>query len=168
MAPTNHARRLTTRGSRAVAPLVAILIACVLGACGAIGVVAFAVTSSLAVTSSSSYCPFDVSNGMEIPTPGYTGNTSPNATSFYANGSVIFWASASGCVAPYTFTWTFGDGTHSNLLDVTHIYPGPGYYPGSLIVDDSAGHQYATYFCINATAWPNLGGGSGNPPPACP
>jgi PKD repeat protein len=105
---------------------------------------------------------------MEIPSPGYTGNISPNATHYYANGSVVFWASASGCVAPYTYTWTFGDGTHSNLLDVTHVYPGPGYYSGSLIVDDSAGHTDSTYFCINASAWPTLIGDSGNPAPACP
>jgi PKD repeat protein len=151
-------------------PLIAARIACLLGVGAAMGVFAFAVSSpgSFVASSPASYCPFNVDSEMEIPTPGTTGNTSPNATLFYANGSVVFSASASGCVAPYSFTWAFGDGTHSNLLALTHVYPGPGYYSGSLTVDDSAGHQDVTYFCINATAWPTLGGGSGNPAPACP
>jgi len=156
---------------RAAAPLIAVLVASFIGAGGAIGVVAFAVSSPSSTSAHSSpisYCPFDVNNGMEIPSPGYTGNTSHNATLYYANGSVVFWASASGCVAPYTYAWTFGDGTQSHILDVTHVYPGPGYYPGSLTVDDSAGHTDVTYFCINASAWPTLSGGSGNPAPACP
>lgn len=118
-------------------------------------------------SSGSSYCPLDVTSGMAFPTPGLTGNTSSNGTP-YADGSVVFTASASGCVAPYTYAYVFGDGHQSQQPDVTHVYPGAGYYSGSLTVADSAGHQSVTYFCVNATAWPNLGGGSGNPAPPCP
>ncbi len=127
-------------------------------------------SSSLTPASSpadASYCPFDVSNGMSFPEPGQTGNVSPNATS-YAVGSVVFTASATGCVAPYTFTCAFGDGGQSQQPDVTHVYPGAGYYSGSLTVDDSAGHPSVNYFCVNASAWPVLGGASGNPAPPCP
>lgn len=124
-----------------------------------------------------SYCPLVTGNGMELPTPGPTHNSSPNATQAYANGSVIFWASASGCTPPYTFTWSFGDGsnhlvvsgTYTNLHPYTfvHVYPGAGYYPGDLSTADSAGHSSITYFCIDASAWPDLSGSSGNPAPHC-
>jgi PKD repeat protein len=118
-------------------------------------------------SSGGSYCPLDVSSGMTFPQPGQTGNTSSNATP-YPDGSVVFTASASGCVAPYAFTYNFGDGQQSQQPDVTHVYAGAGYYSGSLTVGDSAGHHSVTYFCVNATAWPDLSGGSGNPAPPCP
>ena len=114
-----------------------------------------------------SYCPFYTGSGMQLPTPGDTGNTSPNAT-IYENGSVIFTAQASGCVPPYSFDWEFGDGTSSTAQNLVHVYPGPGFYPGSLTIRDSAGHQVISYFCVDASGWPNLGGSSGSSPPACP
>jgi hypothetical protein len=118
-------------------------------------------------SSGSSYCPLDVTSGMAFPRPGHTGNTSSNATT-YAYGSVVFTASASGCVAPYAFSYVFGDGHQSQQPDVNHVYPGPAYYSGSLTVGDSTGHQSVTYFCVNATAWPTLSGGSADPAPPCP
>jgi hypothetical protein len=157
------------RGQRAIAPIVAVLATVAVAASAGAGILLSLspATSPVMPAGTSTYCPFDTGNGMEFPTPGDTGNVSPNATG-YADGSVIFSATASGCVPPYTFEWTFGDGTYSTLANVVHVYPGPGYYPGSIAINDSAGHHAVSYFCINATDWPNVSGSGGYPPPPCP
>jgi PKD domain len=147
------------RRRRAVAPAVAALIAAAIGAACGGGVAAY-------VGFTSNYCPFDTGAGMELPGPGDTGNVSPNAT-VYANGSVVFTSSASGCVPPYSFAWNFGDGTQSTAENVVHVYAGPGYYSGSLTIRDSAGHSAVSYFCIDAHNWPILIGSAGSSPPAC-
>lgn len=150
------ARKAAWRRRRAVAPVVAALIAAAIGVSGGAGIMAY-------VGVTSHYCPFDTGSGMELPTPGYTGNVSPNATT-YADGSVVFTASASGCVPPYSFEWSFGDGTYSSAPNVVHVYSGAGYFAGSITIRDSAGHEAVSYFCINATDWPTLtGGGSSSP-----
>jgi hypothetical protein len=94
------------------------------------------------------YCPLYTSTQIQVPNPGYTGNISRGA--------------------PYTYSYVFGDGSSSQEANVTHTYPGPGYYSGSLTIRDSAGHSVESYYCVNASAWPNLTVGSGNPAPACP
>jgi gliding motility-associated-like protein len=38
-----------------------------------------------------------------------------------------------------SFLWDFGDGTTSNLVNPTHVYPGPGIYTVLLVVSDSNG-----------------------------
>jgi PKD domain len=144
------------RQRRAVASVVAALVAAVIGAAGGAGIVAY-------VGVNSNYCPFETGAGMELPTPGYTGNVSPNATT-YEDGSVVFTASASGCVPPYSFEWSFGDGTYSSAPNVVHVYSEPGYFAGSITIRDSAGHQAISYFCINATDWPTLTGGQSSSP----
>ena len=149
----------------AAAPILVILISVVIGAGSGSALVAL---SRISTTPANTYCPFNTGSGMEFPRPGPTGNVSPNATSYYANGSVLFTATASGCVPPYSFTWVFGDGTQSNVQNLVHVYPGPGYYSGSLTVHDSAHHSTVSYLCINASAWPNLAGASGSSPPSCP
>ncbi|MGC2289186.1 MAG: PKD domain-containing protein [Thermoplasmata archaeon] len=145
---------------RAVPSIVAALIATAVGAGGGASVVAY-------VGISAQYCPFDTGSGMELPTSGNAGNASPNAPG-YSAGSVVFTASASGCVPPYSFAWNFGDGTHSTAQNVVYVYPGPGYYSGSITIRDSAGHSAVCYFCVDAHAWPTLSGGSGSSPPPCP
>jgi hypothetical protein len=145
------------RTPRGMAPLMAILIAVVVGALTGSGFVLFTAVEA------SSYCPFSTSSGMEFPTPGYTGNLSPNATS-YANGTIVFTAGASGCVPPYTFLWNFGDGTYSNSPSVIHVYSDTGNFSGSLTTRDSAGHMGISYFCIETTDWPTLTGGLSSSP----
>ena len=51
--------------------------------------------------------------------------------------------SAVGGKAPYTFAWTFGDGTTSTQQSPTHTYTGAGSYTATLTVNDSSG-QTAT------------------------
>lgn len=113
------------------------------------------------------YCPLDVSFEEMTPSPGPLHSNCPGASN-YSAGSVVFSASASGCTAPYSFAYSFGDGTHSNVANITHAYAGPGYYSGSLKVQASSGYSSMNYFCVNATAWPYLSVRSGNPAPACP
>ncbi len=160
--PTNPGAR--ARLARPILVL-AIVIVVSVGIASAVGYALYGAKSSPG-SGASSYCPFDVGSGIAVPTPGNTGNTSPNSTT-YANGSVVFTGSASGCIPPYQFTWVFGDGSQSNLPSPVHVYAMAGYYPGSLTVDDSAGHESVSYFCINASDWPTLIAGSGYPAPAC-
>ncbi|MDE1819913.1 MAG: PKD domain-containing protein [Euryarchaeota archaeon] len=145
-------------GQRGVTPFVAVLVGAIAGTAAGAGLVAF--------LGHSSYCPFNTPWGMEIPLPG-DWNESPNATD-YLNGSVVFWASASGCTPPYSFSWSFGDGSSSALTNVVHVYSAAGYYPGSLITRDSTGHHATAFFCIDASQWPALTARTGSSPPACP
>lgn len=56
------------------------------------------------------------------------------------NFSAIF----SGGTAPYTFYWTFGDGTSSTLPSPSHSYLSQGTFTVNLTMRDSAGHSSAT------------------------
>ncbi|HEY6238735.1 MAG TPA: PKD domain-containing protein [Thermoplasmata archaeon] len=158
--PFSHARP-DRRGL--LAPVVALIVAVALGVIGAVSLVAFSTHLALVANP---WCPFQTGNGMELPEPGNTANVSPNATTF-ANGSVEFTSSASGCVPPYSFAWVFGDGTGSTAPNVVHVYPGPGNYSGSLTISDSGGHRAVSYFCVGASAWPMLTASSGSSPPSC-
>lgn len=53
---------------------------------------------------------------------------------------VNFIASATGGTPPYTFSWSFGDGTTGgNLTSITHIYTSTGRFTAQVTVTDSIG-----------------------------
>ncbi len=158
------------QGSRPLASTAVFLLPVLVGVARAVSVFHLAIGLEPPSPSSSppSYCPLGTSTQIAAPSPGPSGNTSAGAPSSIADGSVVFTASASGCVPPYSFGYVFGDGTSSDQANVTHVYPGPGYYSGSLTIRDSTGHSVESYFCIDGSNWPNLTIGSGNPAPACP
>src|SRR6267143_4578365 len=52
---------------------------------------------------------------------------------------VSFAGSASGGLAPYTFSWNFGDGTAAKQQNTTHTYSFPGQYIATLTVNDTSG-----------------------------
>lgn len=54
--------------------------------------------------------------------------------------SVNFTGSATGGVAPYVFSWNFGDGSTSSQQNPSHTYGGGGSYAVNLTVTDSAAH----------------------------
>ena len=151
--------------------MVAAVVMGVLAAVGVLGAVAYTMVPRFA------WCPFVTSSGVQSVSPGSAANRSFNATT-YPPGTVLFSAAAHDCHPPYTITWNLGPGQQSvtkvpgpggNYSEwVVHVYPGPGYYPGSVHFQDSAGETDVTYFCADATAWPTVNVGSGVPAPACP
>ncbi len=64
-----------------------------------------------------------------------------NVTSGLAPLSVAFTGSASGGVAPYTYSWNFGDGTTSTTQSPDHTFATAGTYSVVLTVKDSTGAQ---------------------------
>ena len=73
--------------------------------------------------------------------------TNPLSTSFVSSPSspipgqsVTFTASASGGTAPYTFSWSFGDGSSATGNPVTHAYSASGSYTVTVTTTDSASH----------------------------
>jgi hypothetical protein len=154
----------SSRGSSWLAVAVAVLVAAIAVAVGVLWATGFFAPHPAA--KAPAYCPLDVSSEITAPSPGTSNNSSSPGS--YAPGSVVFSASASGCVPPYTFAYTFGDGTSSQMANVTHVYPAAGYYSGSLVVTASTGAGSSSFFCVNATAWPNISIGSGSSALACP
>ena len=152
-------------GMASVAIVVVIAVVVVVAALGVWGAMVYLHPAS-GSSHSASYCPLDVSSSILVPTPGTVNNSSHSVN--YSAGSVVFAASASGCTAPYTYLYTFGDGTSSSAANVTHVYTKAGYYSGSLVVTAATGYASSEYFCVDASTWPNLTVGSGNPAPACP
>ncbi len=65
---------------------------------------------------------------------------------------VLLTAAISGGDAPYTASWSFGDGTESSGLSVTHVYPDQGCFLGSLEVYDATGHEATASFAYNSTS----------------
>ncbi len=54
--------------------------------------------------------------------------------------SVSFTASASGGTPPYSYSWSYGDGSTGTGLQSTHIYSVDGTYQVTLTVEDSQGN----------------------------
>ncbi|MDE1837660.1 MAG: PKD domain-containing protein [Euryarchaeota archaeon] len=89
---------------------------------------------------------FDVSKAASVcsgstPPPPPTLLVSDTATPSWGTAPLVvnFTSSASGGVAPYTYGWSFGDGTSGSSASPTHTYVNHGAYIVSLTVTDSAG-----------------------------
>ena len=85
-----------------------------------------------------------------------TSGTSPFTTDFTS--------SISGGVAPYAYSWTFGDGSTSSYANPSHEYSTAGSYTAKLIVTDSR-YQSAsdsTTITVSAANILDLGGSSGS------
>jgi outer membrane protein assembly factor BamB len=68
-----------------------------------------------------------------------TATAGASATSARVLAPDSFQVHASGGLSPYSYRWTFGDGTFSSLSDPTHIFAAPGVYHLSVTVTDLAG-----------------------------
>ena len=74
------------------------------------------------------------------------------------NTSATFSAAVSGGLAPYSYQWSFGDGSHSTQATPTHAYTLTGTYQVKLTVTDSEGYSTNSY--VNVT----VAGSSSTPP----
>lgn len=72
----------------------------------------------------------------------WTGTGSPCESGSHLTFYAHLFGNASGGSPPYTFTWTFGDGTNSSTgQNVTHAYLTGDGWNATLIVHDSNGAQ---------------------------
>ncbi len=62
--------------------------------------------------------------------------------------SVNFWANATGGVAPYAFSWAFGDGGSGTGSPITHTYTAAGTYAVTVFVTDSQGATAAGHVTV--------------------
>ncbi len=69
--------------------------------------------------------------------PSLTSNFTFNPSSPQTNQQVTFTGSASGGTSPYSFSWTFGDGSTGSGSTVTHSYSSAGTFTVVLTVKDS-------------------------------
>src|SRR4029077_9719678 len=85
---------------------------------------------------------------------------------------VAFSAQASGGLAPFHYSWNFGDGTSGAGPSLTHTY-GSGTFDATLTVTDAAGGSAVSHVGLITAAAPPVnssgssgGGGNSNPPPS--
>lgn len=72
--------------------------------------------------------------------------------------SITFFANASGGTAPYSFVWTFGDGSaDSTDRNVTHVFPSWGIFNVSIAVKDVLRDTATSTIVVEST-----------PPPCAP
>src|SRR6185312_8111486 len=60
-------------------------------------------------------------------------------TSVCPGATVNFVNTTSGPGSPFTFTWNFGDGFNSTLVNPTHVYTAPGLYNITLSATNAQG-----------------------------
>jgi probable HAF family extracellular repeat protein len=79
---------------------------------------------------------------------------SPDATD--VGFSVKFSCSADGGATPYTFRWTFGDGTEEPSATPSHIYTGSGTMTAVCIVTDARGHDTSSPTTVHVDPAPSV------------
>jgi len=95
---------------------------------------------------------FSISGG---PTPVPSASWSP--LSPQVGQAVSFTASASGGVAPYSFSWDFGDGGRATGTTVSHAYTSANYFNVTLTTVDSANNTGSSRSVIAVGSWnPNV------------
>lgn len=95
------------------------------------------------------------------PSPTVTATANP--TTGTSPLSVSFTATVSGGLAPFTYAWTFGDGTSGAGESATHSYGSSGTFTAQVVVTDSLGRSGSNSVTITVTqSTSGLGGlGSG-------
>ena len=83
-----------------------------------------------------------------------TASVTPTETDVGLNAS--FSASPAGGTAPYTVTWSFGDGSKSTGASRTHSYASVGTYTATYWVNDSAGASISNALTVVVNALPTV------------
>lgn len=135
-ATTGTSRATTSGGSGA---LTAIAIA---GGAAAVGV-----TAAIAVGGGSS------GGGGSTPGAGsLTLNVSASPSSGQAPLAVQFSSSVTGGTTPYSYSWSFGDGSATSTLpNPSHTYQSAGTYTAALTVKDAASNQVSASTTVTAS-----------------
>jgi len=84
-------------------------------------------------------------------TASLTASATGTPSSGQAPLTVAFTGSASGGTSPYSYRWTFGDGSSSTSQNPTHTYTSPGNYTATLTVTDSTSATASKSVSITAT-----------------
>src|SRR5438132_1100166 len=71
-----------------------------------------------------------------------------------SDSPVVFNATATGGVLPYTFTWDFGDGSTATGSTVTHVFSAAGIYIVVLTVTDAGGARAVASHFVNVVLAP--------------
>jgi len=91
-------------------------------------------------------CELDVSELPPLVTSiqaDITSGTAPFTTQFISTGSGVW---------PYSYYWTFGDGSYSTQSDPSHRYTEPGTYTVTLVVTDGRDRTVSDSMTINVEA----------------
>ncbi len=110
------------------------------------------VTDSLSATATSSPISITVVAAGSPLTP----TSSANRTSGTPAFAVTFTGGATGGTSPYTWFWSFGDGTSARTQSPSHTYAAAGTYSATLLVNDSASHSVSATPISITVAYPTL------------
>ncbi len=87
------------------------------------------------------------------PTPALTVNGSYQAA---PDGTVNFTAAVANGTPPYTYRWSFGDGSFNDTAAPSHHYAGGGIFPAQVFVQDAAGSTGYAILDVNVTGPPAI------------
>lgn len=110
-------------------------------------------TTKVVTTRSGSYC------NVSLAARPLSASLTPLPSTVYAGQVTTLWGAGAGGVQPYTYNWTFGDGTPHAATAANrtqHIYSAAGTYTAQLILNDSAANTATASATITVVAAPAL------------
>lgn len=96
---------------------------------------------------------------INITASNFTAILSQSAASGPGPLTVWFNGSANGTSGPYSFSWTFGDGSSGSGASVSHTYTATGVYPVVLVTSDSLNESI--HLTASVQVYPPSSGGPG-------
>ncbi len=100
------------------------------------------------------------------PPPTVVATGSPTTGS--APLSVSFSATVSGGLAPFSYSWTFGDGSSSSGASTSHTYSSPGTFTAQVVVTDSRSRSSADSVTVTVVQADSDGDGVPDSNDNCP
>ncbi len=106
-------------------------------------------------------CTFSRTFSVQTLPPAPTVIATGNPTTGPAPLSVSFSATVSQGLAPFSYAWTFGDGSSDSGAYVTHTYQSPNTYTAQVVVTDSRGRSASSSVTVTVSQASGSGGGNG-------